>query len=644
MKIDLLNNKVNQMHNAFSQMKYNNSYNHKGKIKNKINILDNNNNDSNKFSFDYQLKENYKNNYEIFNDSKYDKLLFKNKYNYNNPQRRINSYYDHTINNNSLINKYDSYFAPLVLPSKQKKKNISRNINHSFNHKYIIQNKNRNKNNNKKNSYNITHNHFSIGHNNNYPIKSNIYNFGSFDNYFIGHLNKEKVTKDDKNNDNNFMASISNENENENNLRPKRIFNSNYYQKKVDNLVDSENKIDEKKDIENISYYFNNAINDENTKYNSLKNDINNHNNDINNLIFDQKTNLAKQNNNIIMNKKEFDNNNSNEKTNKYSLLNKLYKLGEKNEYKDKIENDKRNQKENLNNKLVFSNISPQDNNSQIICKKFKDVLIDKKFENKNKQIINNKNEIKPENIRQINTDINYNNIMKIIKKKNKKISFNEKENIIIKYDEKDEITQICIYDTYGRVMKSVHKDINTYLNKLKRFKPKSILLNYDTIVSNKDNIQNQIKTKIGNENRKTNKKDNSFTSHNITFKKVKKSFSNCSMIIPYKIKYKIRDRYNSNDNKNIRKKEIQRKKHKKEICGKFKRNPQNFYTETLCDLVIKSLDIDKNEIEKNQLNYKIKEDNITKEKNIENSFEHKMNMEAYNNLKKYFEKNNFDD
>ncbi len=140
-------------------------------------------------------------------------------------------------------------------------------------------------------------------------------------------------------------------------------------------------------------------------------------------------------------------------------------------------------------------------------------------------------------------------------------------------------------------------------------------------------------------EKRKTNKiYNNNRNKNDIIFKNMKKSYSNSSLRIPSKKNYKEVNRYNSNDIKN------QRKTAKKEICGKFKRNPQNFYTETLCDLVIKSLDIDKNEIEKNKLNNKIKEDNITKEKNIENSFEDKMDMEAYNNLKKYFEKNNFDD
>ena len=196
------------------------------------------------------------------------------------------------------------------------------------------------------------------------------------------------------------------------------------------NNIDSENKKDEMKDIENNNYNFNIANNDENTENNSLKDDVINNNNDINNLIIDQKTNLAKQYNNNKMNINNESDNNKNETRNKNSLLNKLFELGKKNEYKDRIESDKRNQIENMNNKLVSSNnynSFPQENNNQIIFNKFKDVKIDKKFQNNNKQSNNNKDETLQDNIGLIKTDIYYNNLMKIKKNKNKKISFNEK-------------------------------------------------------------------------------------------------------------------------------------------------------------------------------------------------------------------------
>ena len=72
------------------------------------------------------------------------------------------------------------------------------------------------------------------------------------------------------------------------------------------------------------------------------------------------------------------------------------------------------------------------------------------------------------------------------------------------------------------------------------------------------------------------------------------------------------------------------------EICEKFKKNPQSFFTENLCDLVIKSLDLEENgENDENKKN---------EEKEKINLIDKKINMQAYYNLKKYFEENNLDD
>ena len=648
MKIDLLNNKVNQMNNAFSQINFQNLYNQKEKLKNKMNSF--NNHDNNICSLIHQLKENSKNNLDTFNDIKNDKIMISQYNNYINRQKRTNSSYKHSIKNNSLFSRYDNYFTPLVMPSNQQKNNIFRNVNNSFNHKNTIQNKNKNKNNNfnKKNSYNVTHNHFSISHND-YPIKnifnnSKILNFGSFDNYFIGYENKEK--KEEQSNDDNYITSISNEKENDNNIKHEKIFNNSFNKNIMNNLINQDNKKDEKKDVENDNnnnYILMNQINDENNKNNSLKDDHENNNNDINNLIIDQKVDYDKKHSNNVMNQNKEYENNSNTKINQFSLINKLYDLGKKNEYNDKKENDNRNQTDNLNNKFISSynyNTSPQENNNLILFNKFKDVNIDKKFINKNKQLINNKNENFQDDMEQIkkyNKENNL-NLIKIKKKKNKKITFNEKENIFIKYYENDEITQIFIYDAFGRIMKSVPKDINIYLNKLKRFKPKSVLLNYNSFNNNNDIIQKEPKIELNNQKRNSNKKNNIHYKDNILIK----SYSNSSLIISPKKNHKVINRYNSNDNY-LRKREIQRKKPKKEICKKFKRNPQKFYTEPLCDLVLQSLDLDKSEEKNNNSNYKINEENNTKKNVMENSFERNMNIEAYNNLKKYFEENNFD-
>ena len=115
-------------------------------------------------------------------------------------------------------------------------------------------------------------------------------------------------------------------------------------------------------------------------------------------MLEKQKNNFNNNNRymNIINMKAE---NNSNEKP-KNSLLNKLFQLGKKNEYNDKIENDNRNQIENRNNKdnkIITSNnynTSPEKNNNELIASNsFKDIIIDKKIKEKNnKQKINNNN------------------------------------------------------------------------------------------------------------------------------------------------------------------------------------------------------------------------------------------------------------
>jgi hypothetical protein len=97
--------------------------------------------------------------------------------------------------------------------------------------------------------------------------------------------------------------------------------------------------------------------------------------------------------------------------------------------------------------------------------------------------------------------------------------------------------------------------------------------------------------------------------------------------------KDKLNNRYNSNSNdKNVKTNVNQRNTPKKDICEKFKKNPQNFYTENLCDLVIKSLDIDEKKETKKNTN------------KILNNIDKKINLKAYYNLKKFFEENNLDD
>ena len=75
-----------------------------------------------------------------------------------------------------------------------------------------------------------------------------------------------------------------------------------------------------------------------------------------------------------------------------------------------------------------------------------------------------------------------------------------------------------------------------------------------------------------------------------------------------------------------------------KKVCDKFKKNPQLFYTEDLCNLVIKSLDLEENEDNKendkilvNKINQKDKENNTVKYINRNNIFLNNENMEEMN-------------
>ena len=109
----------------------------------------------------------------------------------------------------------------------------------------------------------------------------------------------------------------------------------------------------------------------------------------------------------------------------------------------------------------------------------------------------------------------------------------------------------------------------------------------------------------------------------------------------------KLKNKYKINDNNlKIREKDVQRKTPKKEICEKFKKNPQNFFTENLCDLVIKSMDLDENgqkRVKHNNLD-KNKKRNKNNDKDYEKSIDKHINMQAYYKLKKYFEENKSDE
>ena len=215
---------------------------------------------------------------------------------------------------------------------------------------------------------------------------------------------------------------------------------------------------------------------------------------------------------------------------------------------------------------------------------------------------INNNNNIKDD----INNNNQKNNYIDK-NKSNKKISFHEEENIIIKYNEKEEATEIFLFDAINRPKKRNPRNINVYFSKLKKFKPKSVLIN--------SNIKNN------NNNNKTN---NNIKNIN---KLKSKSKSTTNLLIKKNEKNDLKKGNNT-----------KAKTPKKEICPKFKENPQFFYTEKLCDSVIKSLGLE----EKNE-NNKVNKINNTTNNNKERDIFKGIDMKAYHNLKEYLENNKFE-
>ena len=230
---------------------------------------------------------------------------------------------------------------------------------------------------------------------------------------------------------------------------------------------------------------------------------------------------------------------------NKLSNQNKKNKLLiEKNRKKeDKAINDEDNIK-NKNNKQLISN------NEKIFSK-----------EKENKYNQKNKNE----NINNLGKKKNKNNINR------KTLSFHEEDNITIEYNKKDEITKINVFDFFGENQNFQPRNINVILEKLKRKKAKTkpILLVKDS----KKNLRNTKRLHEYNETRKF-KKFNSLIS--IYSEKEKK------LLTKYKLK---------KSNSNPQRKNYTKGRNK--ICEKFINNPQSFYSEELCDLVIKSFDED---------------------------------------------------
>ena len=559
---------------------------------------------------------------------------------------------------NNKLNMISETLFNMNLFNSTSKNKINLKKSNSMNHKYIKTNK--------KISPNI--------YNARYNIKDlTMNNFGKTYSFINNDINNKLIKNNNSEINNDINA----------NCFPKGQYNSfiNNYFAQTHNMT----KPKKNKKIHNMKYRRNNSIiasNNFNNKYtfddtlninnfilenNSKKNINYNNTNKINNDkdcfenpffgLYDQyflegfSVNTNKQNeeledniinnnmNNEELNDIEFNHKNEinqmNDKENK-KLCNNIYDNKKKlifSNFKNNIKKIKTNnktkpelilsQQTNLLNKIYN-----QYNKNNIKCeknpKKEKNIINNEeinKIEKNNKIIINkktiNKNKI---DIKAISKDENnFANIKKFKdNKKNKNLSFHEEDNITIEYNKKDEITKINVFDFFGENQNFQPRNVNVILEKLKRKKSKS-----KSILINNDNKKNLTQSE--------NKKET---------KKVKKSNSGISirsnkeeMLLN---KYKLLKNRKTNSNKTYNNNYNIKRKNK--LCEKFKNNPQLFYNEELCDLVIKSFDLDGIYINRNNSKGRNKNENYKLTNKKENMTDIYFNDEPMEYLQKIIE------
>ena len=339
-------------------------------------------------------------------------------------------------------------------------------------------------------------------------------------------------------------------------------------------------------------------------------------------------------NNNIKMEKNGFKTITSNKQKNKSIIINQSKNDDNKdtNIYNNKNNNKYINYNNTLKNKLnlIFSQKQtlPKNLNNQNKIKN-NHLVDDKKINKKENNKINddgirieNKNRIiknLDKKIINIKEEQKSNKEKKIIKNKNKNkknLSIHEEDNITIEYSQKDEITKINVYNFFGENQNFQSRNINVVLEKLKRRKTK----NNSILSSNSPK-----KILSGKENKNQLNED----------KKIKRSFSAASICSDKEKlllkKYKLKRR-NSNSKKN---KNYAKKRNK--ICDKFRNNPQSFYGEELCDLVLKSFDIEGIHLNHKDIKTRNNDDKIQTNL-ISNKKENKTEIDVNEKLNKYLQ------
>ena len=333
-----------------------------------------------------------------------------------------------------------------------------------------------------------------------------------------------------------------------------------------DNQIKEENKNNKTQNVKDIIL-------------NQLKNNKVEQNNNINKIINNNKNEVKKRLNFSI-----FDNNiNPKKDFLKYKNSPKLLLSKKQNSFNiinKKIIKDEQTKEKNqqYEENIIINNKenNQTQNNNQILLK-------EEEIYNKNKEV----KKFQKDNDEKINKIKDF--------KKRKKLSFHEEDNITIEYNQKDEITKINVYNFFGENQNFRPRNFNVIIEKLKRkkYQNNSIIfkktLKKDLIKEEKENKSSEIK-------------------------KIKKSKSKIS--ISSKKEEMLLNKYilkkRNSHPKNIKNNYIQKRN---KICKKFRNNPQLFYGEELCDLVIKSFDTDGEclNIKKDKSRSKIKKINYNK-------------------------------
>ena len=590
---------INDLNNI-NNLGYRNKGNKFGKenqlnnFNNNIINIGNNNDKMNNQNANYCIEQNNQNENNLIKENNYFQISNINQNNNINFIKEINSFqivkrnqnYDSNKNN---INKIENPLIQSNLNYKDLNGNFSEGFHNINDKKYT----NINELNNKepegdKNKYNLNNN--EIDHDNN---NENIYNQNMINDYDINNNDNENGKLSRNNKKNNYKGmKISKDNivnllnDNSNNNKRNVNYKGEEKDDKIkidkdninDNLINKE-KINEELLHSSRSNYDieednkNNKMNDE---LNKDKED-NNINKNIINIRDENKNNDDYENNtNEINNNKE--NNNSNDMNE--GMIDNNNKEG-------KIINLKKGKDEKPIN-YIMSQISPFKEDEQanhLIPEKesnYKKYLYHSPI-NKNqiKNVINNKNNIEYNFENEIevgkddeNSKSNFTNKQIPEKdnkvKSNKKVSFDDRL-IYINYDEDEYATNLFISDNNGKAIPYKEKDITKYLTLLTSIsyasKIKPAMLNIEK--KNKNKKQTKIMKRNIEYLKEVAKTGNVFSSakdHHLHHKK------NVEKSIDKNIEY-----YNTENIKN---------------CRKFLENPQHFFTEELCDIVLQSYNL----------------------------------------------------